>query len=214
MAKARTTTVPFTLPPLPWKENALAPVISADTVRLHHEKHHKGYVDNLNRLVADSPLSELPLEDLVRYVADTPDQKAVFDNAVEAWNHAFYWQSLAPHGGGRPAGVVSWKIDHDFGGYDTFKQQLTHAALRQSASGWLWLVHEGDMLRVRRTANAETPMVQGRTCLLAIDVCEHAYSLDYHNRRAAYVEAVIDKLLNWHFAAQQLAQAESEHFVG
>jgi Fe-Mn family superoxide dismutase len=199
----------FTLPALPWKESALAPIISAETVSFHYGKHHKGYVDNLNRLVAGSPLAELPLEALVKETAGKPHQVAVFNNAAQAWNHAFYWLSLAPRGGGRPTGALEAKIEQDFGGYGALKEQLAGAAMGQFGSGWAWLVLDEGVLRVTRTANADTPITAGKTCLLTIDVWEHAYYIDYRNRRADHVKAVIEELLNWDFAAKQLAKAGS-----
>ena len=201
---------PFELAPLPWKDDALAPHVSANTIRFHYGKHHKGYVDNLNRLVAGSALSELSLEQLVRETANVQSQSAIYNNAAQAWNHDFYWHSLNPGRGMQPAGALELRIADDFGSYDAFKEQFTAAAMGQFGSGWAWLVVDAGKLKITRTANADTPMATGKPCLLAIDVWEHAYYLDYQNRRADHVAAVIENLLHWDFAAKQFASAQSD----
>ena len=196
---------PHELPKLPYDENALEPVISARTMSFHYDKHHAGYVANLNKLLEGSELANLPLDELIKTTASNPIRATIFNNAAQDWNHTFYWSSLQPKGGGAPRGALADKINAAFGGLDKFKTEFAAAANGQFGSGWAWLVAEGDKLAVRRTANADTPMyVQGVKPLLTIDVWEHAYYLDYQNRRADYVNAVIDKLLNWDFAAKNL----------
>jgi len=206
MAIAATTSSPLTLPPLPYSDNALEPVISAKTLSFHHGKHHKTYVETTNKLIAGTGLADLPLEAIVRAAAGKPDRTAIFNNAAQAWNHDFYWKSLKPRGGGEPAGELKHKVESDFGSCAACTQELASAALAQFGSGWAWLVADGSRLKVLKTADAENPLTQGLKPLLAIDVWEHAYYLDYQNRRADHVQAVIEKLLNWPFAAENLAR--------
>ncbi|PWH20871.1 MAG: superoxide dismutase [Fe] [Ardenticatenia bacterium] len=189
-----------TLPPLPYAENALEPVISATTISFHYGKHHRAYLDNTNKLIAGTELADLSLEDLIRTVAGNPDKVAIFNNAAQTWNHTFYWNSLRPNGGGEPPAALKQAIQAAFGDMEKFKQEFANAAVTQFGSGWAWLVRDGDTLKIVKTGNAETPLVSGMKPLLTIDVWEHAYYLDYQNRRADYVNAVIDKLLNWEFA--------------
>ncbi|MBL8839134.1 MAG: superoxide dismutase [Alphaproteobacteria bacterium] len=199
---------PFQLAPLPYADTALAPAISANTLGFHWGRHHRGYVDTLNRLVAGTPLAAQSLDDVVKNTAGRPEVLAIFNSAAQAWNHDFYWKSLKPNGGGMPGEALRARIDQDFGGFDRFRQEFANAALGQFGSGWAWLAVANGRLRLGRTPNAETPMIQpGVTCLLTIDVWEHAYYLDYQNRRADYVAAVIDRLLNWDFAAEQFARS-------
>jgi Fe-Mn family superoxide dismutase len=195
------------LPPLPYAQDALAPVISAQTLSFHYGKHHKAYVDNLNKLVAGTDLSETPLETLIKAVAGKPDKAGVFNNAAQVWNHTFFWNSLKPGGGGAPTGAVAKGIDAAFGSLENFKKEFANAAMTQFGSGWAWLVADKGQLKLVKTPNAETPLTTGQTALLTIDVWEHAYYLDYQNRRADFVAAVIDKLLNWEFANANLARA-------
>ena len=195
------------LPPLPYAQDALAPVISAETLSFHYGKHHKAYVDNLNKLVAGTEFSETPLEQLIAAAAGKPDKVGIFNNAAQTWNHTFFWNSLKPHGGGAPAGAVARAIDAAFGSYENFKKEFSNAAMTQFGSGWAWLVADKGALRVVKTGNADTPLTMGLTPLLTIDVWEHAYYLDYQNRRADFVAAVIDKLLSWEFANANLARA-------
>jgi len=194
------------LPPLPYAQDALAPVISAETLSFHYGKHHKAYVDNLNKLVAGTELSELPLEAVIKAVAGKPEKAGVFNNAAQIWNHTFFWNSLKPGGGGAPTGAVAKGIDAAFGNVDNFKKEFANAAMTQFGSGWAWLVADQGQLKVVKTPNAETPLTTGQTALLTIDVWEHAYYLDYQNRRADFVAAVIDRLLNWDFANANLAR--------
>jgi Fe-Mn family superoxide dismutase len=192
---------PLVLPALPYAENALEPVISAKTIGFHYGKHHKGYVDNLNKLIAGTDYSDLSLEDIIRGTAGRPERIAIFNNAAQAWNHTFYWKSLAPKGGEPPA-ALKQKIEASFGSVDACKKELAAAAVAQFGSGWVWLVLEGDKLKVVKTANADNPLTTAMRPLLTIDVWEHAYYLDYQNLRADYTKAVLDKLLNWEFAQQ------------
>ena len=194
------------LPPLPYSQNALEPYISQKTVEFHYGKHHLAYVEKTNELIKGTNLAQLSLGEIIKQTAGSPDKAAIFNNAAQAWNHNFYWQSLKP-GGGKPEGELLTKIQASFGSVENLKKQLQDAATTQFGSGWAWLVADGDKLKVVKTGNAENPMVQGLTPLLAIDVWEHAYYLDYQNRRADYVKALIDNLLNWEFAAANLPKA-------
>jgi Fe-Mn family superoxide dismutase len=193
------------LPPLPYPENALEPVISAKTIGFHYGKHHQGYVTNANKLIAGTDLQGMPLEKIVQATAGKVDRAGIFNNAAQVWNHTFYWKSLSPRGGGKPPAALMQKMKASFGGLETCMRELAGAAAAQFGSGWAWLVKAGDALKVVKTANAENPMTQGMKPLLTIDVWEHAYYLDYQNRRTDYVAAVLDKLINWEFAAENLA---------
>jgi Fe-Mn family superoxide dismutase len=195
---------PHVLPPLPYTDNALSPVISGHTIGFHYSRHHKGYVDNLNKLIAGTEFADLPLTAIVTATAGKADKSAIFNNAAQDWNHTFYWRSLKPNGGGEPPAVLMRKIEASFGKLDACKKELAAAATTQFGSGWAWLVLDGDQLKVVKTGNAELPLTTGMKPLLTIDVWEHAYYLDYQNRRADYVNAVLDKLINWDFAAENL----------
>jgi Fe-Mn family superoxide dismutase len=192
------------LPSLPYAENALDPVISTNTIGFHYGKHHKGYVDTLNKLIAGTELSNHSLEKLIAETAGKADKVAIFDNAAQTWNHTFYWRSLRPKGGGEPPAALKQRIEASFDNLDACKKELATAATTEFGSGWAWLVLEADKLKVVKTANAETPLTKGVKPLLTIDVWEHAYYLDYQNRRPDYVKAVLDKLINWGFAADNL----------
>ena len=192
------------LPPLPYAENALEPVISANTINFHYAKHHKGYVDNLNKLIAGTEFAGLPLEKIITETAGKPDKAAIFNNAAQAWNHAFYWRSLSSKGGGEPSADLKQKIEASFGTVDACRKELATAATTQFGSGWAWLALDGGKLTVIKTGNADSPLAKGMKPLFTIDVWEHAYYLDYQNRRADYVSAVLEKLINWSFAADNL----------
>jgi len=192
------------LPSLPYAENALDPLISAKTIGFHYGKHHKGYVDNLNKLVAGTEFADLPLTKIITRTAGIADKTAIFNNAAQTWNHTFYWHSLKPQGGGEPPAALKQKITVSFGSVDACKKELSTAAMAQFGSGWVWLVLNGDKLKIVKTANADVPLTTAMKPLLTIDVWEHAYYLDYQNRRADYVNAVLDKLINWDFAAVNL----------
>ncbi len=200
----RAAAAPHTLAPLPYPIDALDPVLSANTLGYHHGKHHKGYVDNLNRLLAGTELAGQPLETVILRTAGQAAQAAVFNNAAQVWNHNFYWQSLRPRGGGEPPAELAHRLDEAFGSVAACKKELAAAAMAQFGSGWAWLVADGERLRVVKTSNAELPLTQGLRPLLTVDVWEHAYYIDYQNRRADYANAVLDRLINWEFALENL----------
>jgi len=194
----------YVLAPLPYADNALEPVISANTLSFHYGKHHKTYVDNLNKLVAGTDLAGKSLEQIIAATAGQADKAGIFNNAAQVWNHMFYWHSLSPNGGGEPSGALKEKIDAAFGSVDNCKKELTTAALTQFGSGWAWLVLDGDKVAIAKTANADSPLTKNMRPLLTIDVWEHAYYLDFQNRRPDYVGTVLDKLVNWEFAEANL----------
>lgn len=196
------------LEPLPYAENALEPVITAKTLSFHHGKHHAGYVATLNKLIAGTPYAGQPLEAIVRKAA-AEQATPIFNNAAQAWNHTFYWKSLAPVGaGGAPEDAFGEAVARDFGSFANMKAALADAAVKRFGSGWAWLVAKDGKLSVISTPNAETPLTQaGVTPLLTVDVWEHAYYLDWQNRRADYVAALLDKLANWKFAAANFVRA-------
>jgi Fe-Mn family superoxide dismutase len=195
---------PQVLPPLPYADNALSHVISANTIGFHYGKHHRGYVDNLNRLIAGTLFEDLSLETIIARTAFDANKTEIFNSAAQTWNHTFYWQSLSPRGGGEPPAELRQRIEASFGNVDRCKRELATAATSQFGSGWAWLVLDGDKLEILKTANADLPLIRSMTPLLTLDVWEHAYYLDYQNRRADYVNAVLDKLINWSFAADNL----------
>jgi len=194
----------FQLPALPYAQDALAPYVSAKTMSFHYSKHHQAYVDNLNKLIAGTPSAGQPLDTIIREAAGAADKTGVFNNAAQVWNHTFFWQSMKTGGGGSPTGRLLKEIEKSFGGFDEFKKAFVTAAVAQFGSGWAWLVCEGDALKIVKTSNADTPVARGQTALLTCDVWEHAYYLDYQNRRKDFVEAFLDHLANWEFAASQL----------
>ena len=191
--------MPFSLPPLPWAKDALAPVISAETLDYHYGKHHQAYVTNLNKLTEGKPEANQSLESLIQSA-----QGGVFNNAAQIWNHTFYWSSMKPGGGGKPTGALLELVNRDFGSTDTLLQQLGEAAKTQFGSGWAWLVQDAGKLKVTATANADLPMKHGQNALLTVDVWEHAYYIDYRNARPNYVDAFLKSLVNWDFAAKNL----------
>jgi len=191
-----------TLPDLPYAENALEPIITAKTISFHYGKHHKTYVDNLNKFIEGTEFADLPLEKIITGAAGKADKVAIFNNAAQVWNHTFFWKSLKPGGGGEPPAALKARMESAFGSVDACKKELANMAVSQFGSGWAWLVLDGGSLRVIKTTNADCPLTAGMKPLLTIDVWEHAYYLDYQNRRADYVNAVLDKLINWEFALQ------------
>jgi Fe-Mn family superoxide dismutase len=198
---------PHQLPKLPYDDFALAPVISSETIGFHYGKHHAGYLTNLNNLLAQArDLAALSLEDLVKTTSVNPARRAIFNNAAQVWNHTFYWNSMRPNGGGEPAGKVKDQIAKDFGDYAKFRAAFRQMAITQFASGWAWLAwNERDKkLVVLQTPNADTPVHMNLKPILTIDVWEHAYYIDFRNDRARYVDAFLDKLVNWEFAAKNL----------
>jgi Fe-Mn family superoxide dismutase len=193
------------LSPLPYAENSLDPVITAHTIGFHYRKHHQGYVDNLNKLVAGTDYAALSLEKIITATSGRAEAAAIFNNAAQIWNHTFYWKSLRAKGGGDPPAALKEKMAAAFGSVDGCKKELASMAVSQFGSGWGWLVLDGDKLKVVKTANAETPLTTGMKPLLTIDVWEHAYYLDFQNRRADYVATVLDKLINWDFALENFS---------
>ena len=206
MTSATVSSPSISLPALPYEQSALLPVISANTLSFHHGKHHKTYVDTLNKLIAGTEFGDMPLEKIIKVTAGQSEHAAIFNNAAQAWNHTFYWQCLKPKGGGEPPATLKRLMDSSFGSVEACKKELANAAVGQFGSGWAWLVQDGEKLKVVKTGNANTPLTQGTPALFTIDVWEHAYYLDYQNRRADYVNAMLDKLANWEFAAENLGR--------
>ena len=194
----------FELPALPFAEDALEPYYSARTLSFHHGKHHKAYVDNLNKLITGTDLESKPLEEIILLAAGDAAKAGMFNNAAQVWNHTFFWHCMKPGGGGKPSGELAARIDAAFGGYDKFVEQFKAAAVGRFGSGWGWLVLEGSELKIVSTPNAETPLAKGQKALLTVDVWEHAYYLDYQNRRPDFVQAFLDHLVNWDFVAENL----------
>lgn len=199
----------FTLPKLLYAEDALAPHISRMTLALHHGKHHKGYVDTLNRLLVDNALAELPLAEIIRQSYDYAARLLIFNNAAQCWNHEFFWKSLKPGGGGAPTGAILAKIEHYFGDAKAFAEEFAKIAAAHFGSGWIWLVMTDGVVAIVTTHDADLPPLHGQSALLCCDLWEHAYYLDYQNRRAEFVTAFLDHLANWDFANANLAAATS-----
>ena len=197
---------PLTQPPLPFDPKALEPVISAETLSFHYGKHHKGYFDAVNKAVAGTPLATATLEQIIVQTAGVPERAPLFNAAAQAWNHNFYWQSLSPTATS-PNGALADAITRDFGSLEALKKQLASASISRFGSGWGWLVVEAGKLKVVSTSNADIPFLHGQTPLLTVDLWEHAYYLDYQNRRADYVAALLDKLANWEFAGRNFDAA-------
>jgi len=201
----------FQLPPLPYAENALEPSLSARTLSIHYGKHHQAYVDNLNKLIAVSELETMPLEEIIKVTTNSKDKEgpAIFNNAAQIWNHTFFWNSMKPDGGGNPSGVLLEMMNKSFGSCEKFRETFVSAALSQFGSGWVWLIVEDGGLKVVKTSNADTPVAHGQKPLICCDVWEHAYYLDYQNRRKDFVAAFLDKLVNWEFAAARLKECQN-----
>ena len=199
----------FILPKLPYPQDALVPHISAETLGLHHGKHHKGYVDALNNLLADGALAELPLIEVICESHDNPKRQTIFNNAAQCWNHDFFWKSMKPDGGGLPTGDLKVLIDHDIGDDTVFADAFVDAASKHFGSGWVWLVITDGVVGIVTTHDADLPLVHGQTPLLCCDLWEHAYYLDYQNRRADFVKAFLKNLVNWDFANANMAAAAS-----
>lgn len=194
----------FSLPPLPFAKDALEPHMSAKTFEFHHGKHHNAYVVNLNKLIEGTPFAKLSLEDIIQKTSGDAAHTGIFNNAAQVWNHSFFWHSMTPKGGGKPSGDLARRIDSGFGSFDQFKEDFKNAATTQFGSGWAWLVEEAGQLRVTKTPNAETPITKGQKPLLCVDVWEHAYYLDFQNRRPDFVDSFLNNLANWEFAARNL----------
>lgn len=197
----------FTLPDLPYAANALEPYMSANTFSFHHDKHHAAYVNNLNNLIKDTDLADKSLEEIVKATFKDPGKVGVFNNAAQVWNHTFFWHSMKPGGGGTPSGALADKINADFGSFDKFKEEFKNAAATQFGSGWAWLALDNGTLKVTKTPNAENPLAHGQTALLTLDVWEHAYYLDYQNKRPDFISTFLDHLVNWDFVAENLSKA-------
>jgi Fe-Mn family superoxide dismutase len=196
----------FELPALPYKEDALEPHISARTLGFHHGKHHQAYVTNLNNLIHETDLENKSLEEIILATNGKADKVGIFNNAAQVWNHTFYWHSMKPGGGGEPKGLLANKIVKDFGSLDEFTRTFKQAGASQFGSGWAWLILDKDgSLKITKTANADLPMVYGQKALLTCDVWEHAYYLDYQNRRPDYLDIFLNHLVNWDFAQKNLA---------
>ncbi len=199
--------MPIELPSLPYAVDALEPHVSRTTLEIHHGRHHRAYVEKTQSLVAGTPLAGAPLEEIIAKTAGKKAKTALFNNAAQAWNHTFYWSSLSPRGGGAPSGELAQLIDRDFASHAAFVDAFKAAAIGQFGSGWAWLVLDGGRLAIAATSNADTPLARDQVPLLTVDVWEHAYYLDYQNRRADYVATFLDKLANWEFASRNLEQA-------
>jgi Fe-Mn family superoxide dismutase len=193
-----------TFPDLPYSKDALAPVISARTLEFHHGKHHKTYVDTTNKMISGTDLENADLVTILKKAAADPAKQALFNNSAQAWNHTFFWNCLRPDGGGEPKGPIAERIKSTWGDYTKFAEELKNAGVTQFGSGWAWLVLDGSTIKITKTANADTPIAHNMKPLLTIDVWEHAYYLDYQNRRADFLTAVIDKLINWDFVNANL----------
>ncbi|MCB0222010.1 MAG: superoxide dismutase [Chrysiogenetes bacterium] len=194
----------FELPALPYDKAALEPHMSANTFSFHYEKHHNAYVTNLNKLTDGTDLAGKSLEEIIKATAGDAGKAGIFNNAAQVWNHTFFWNSMKPKGGGKPSGKIAEAIDKSFGSYDKFVEEFSAAAATQFGSGWAWLVKDGDKLAIVKTANAGNPMTDGKTPILTLDVWEHAYYLDYQNRRPDFIKTYLESLVNWDFANANL----------
>ncbi len=187
----------FELMMLPYGMDALEPYISTTTMEYHYGKHHRTYVDNLNKLIKGTEFENMSLEKIILATAGKPEYAAIFNNAAQVWNHNFFWNSMSPNGGGKPKGELLKKIERDFGSYEKFREEFKNAAVSQFGSGWAWLVEDGDKLKIVKTSNAMTPIVDKQKPIITIDVWEHAYYLDYQNRRPEFADAFLDHLVKW-----------------
>jgi Fe-Mn family superoxide dismutase len=201
----------FQLPPLPYDRTALEPHMSAQTLDIHHGKHHAAYVKNLNDLVAGTPMASKSLEEVILESGrDIENKGKIFNNAAQVWNHPFFWQCMTPQGGSQPTGKLLEAINTAFGSPDGFKQQFKEAGVTQFGSGWAWLVLDKGQLKITKTGNADLPMRHGQTALLTCDVWEHAYYLDYQNRRPDFIETFLGNLVNWAFVAENFESAQQQ----
>ena len=194
----------ITLPSLPYEMDALAPYINKQTLEFHYGKHHNAYVVNANKLLEGTTLAKGDLETIIKTAANDASLGAVFNNAAQVWNHSFYWNCMKPGGGGLPSGPIADKITSDFGTYETFVEQFKNAGATQFGSGWAWLILKDGRLEIMKTPNADTPIAKGLRPLLTVDVWEHAYYLDYQNRRPDYLSAFVEHLINWDFVNAQM----------
>lgn len=196
----------FSLPELPFAKDALEPHMSANTFDYHYGKHHAAYVKNLNGLIEGTDYETQSLEDIIKASAGNENQVGIFNNAAQVWNHTFFWNSMIPGGGGSPVGKLAAQIDRDFGSFEAFKEAFKKAGATQFGSGWAWLVWDRNKLEVMKTPNADLPMVHGKSALLTCDVWEHAYYLDYQNRRPDYLDIFLEHLVNWEFANENFME--------
>lgn len=191
----------FALPDLPHAHDALEPHMSKSTFEFHHDKHHQKYVDTLNDLIKGTDNEGKSLEDIIK-----SSEGKLFNQAAQVWNHTFFWNSMTPNGGGKPTGAVAEAIDRDFGSYDKFAEEFSNVAAGEFGSGWAWLVaDDAGKLSVISTHDADTPLAHGKKAIITLDVWEHAYYLDYQNKRPDYIKTFLDKLVNWDFANENLA---------
>jgi len=197
----------YTQPALPYDNTALEPNISKSTLEFHYGKHHAAYITNYNKAVEGTELDSKPIEEVIKAIAGDASKAGIFNNAAQAWNHTFYWNSIKPNGGGTPTGALADKINADVGSFEKFVEAFTQAGATQCGSGWAWLVLDNGTLKVTKTSNAGNPLTEGQVPLLTMDVWEHAYYLDYQNKRPDYIDTFITKLINWDFAAANLAAA-------
>lgn len=197
----------YELPPLPYAYDALEPHISKDTLEFHHDKHHAAYVNKYNDAVKGTDMDSKPIEEVIKAIAGDSSKQGLFNNGAQAWNHTFYWNSMKPGGGGMPTGDLAKKIDADFGSYEKFAEAFKQAGATQFGSGWAWLVLDNGTLKAVKTPNAENPLPAGQIPLLTMDVWEHAYYLDYQNKRPAYIDTFLSSVVNWDFAAKNFAAA-------
>jgi Fe-Mn family superoxide dismutase len=196
--------LPLILAPLPFDQSALEPFISSQTLAFHYGKHHAAYVNNANELLKGSSLENKSIEELIKATAAKADQVTLFNNIAQAWNHAFFWQCLKPKGGGKPEGKLAKLIEESFGSFAQFKEEFTNSGKTLFGSGWVWLVKDGEKLRIVQTFNAETPLTLNQKPLFVVDVWEHAYYLDFQNRRVDFIKEILENLANWEFAASNL----------
>ena len=198
----------FTQLALPFASDALESYgMKAETFEYHYGKHHKAYVDNLNKLVDGTELADKSLEEVIQIAFGDSAKAGIFNNAAQVWNHSFFWNCLKPAGGGAPTGALAAKIEEDFGSFEKFKEEFSTAAATQFGSGWAWLVDDGGTLKVIKTPNAENPLAHGKKALLTIDVWEHAYYIDFKNARPGFIKNFLDNLVNWDFVAENFAKA-------
>jgi Fe-Mn family superoxide dismutase len=197
----------YTQPALPYDNTALEPHVSKSTLEFHYGKHHAAYITNYNKAVEGTELDSKPIEEVIKAIAGDASKAGIFNNAAQAWNHTFYWNSIKPNGGGTPTGALADKINADFGSFEKFVEAFKQAGATQFGSGWAWLVLDNGTLKVTKTSNADNPITAGQVPLLTMDVWEHAYYLDYQNKRPDYIDTFITKLINWDFAAANLAAA-------
>ncbi|MBU4012429.1 MAG: superoxide dismutase [Proteobacteria bacterium] len=189
----------ISLPVLPYGKNALAPYMSQQTIEYHYGKHHNAYVTNTNKLIEGTDLSNQDLENIIKKTSKDTSMSSIFNNAAQVWNHSFYWACMKPGGGGPPSGAIAERIASDFGSYEKFAEQFKNAGITQFGSGWAWLILKDNHLEIMKTSNADTPLAHGLKPLLTVDVWEHAYYLDYQNRRPDYLASFLEHLINWDF---------------